>query len=201
MNFLIQRIYGEISMSIIDVLIEEQGEAAAGNNEDYQMVLKRIYNSNDLDERRMICAEFLGYTEQANTLREWFAEKGKRNAAKLPSENLRAGDVIRIKGKPGIFIVMEFYNREDTDHVRGDSYCVDEFQAARMSARAFADNISHCTHFEEEVTKTHYFYFLDGSMHGHGEGISRSDVKVIGTFKMKTEVTTTLLLSNYKEVK
>lgn len=80
MNFLIQRLYGEISMSIIDMLIEEQGQAAAGTNEEYQMVLKRIYNSNDLDERHMICAEFLGYTEQANTLREWIAKKGKRNA-------------------------------------------------------------------------------------------------------------------------
>ena len=78
MNFLIQRLYGEVNMTLIDILIEEQGQAAAGTNEEYQMVLKRIYNSNDLDERRMICAEFLGYTEQANTLREWIAKKGKR---------------------------------------------------------------------------------------------------------------------------
>lgn len=78
MNFLIQRLYGEVSMTLIDILIEEQGQAAAGTNEEYQMVLKRIYSSNDLDERHMICAEFLGYTEHANTLREWIAKKGKR---------------------------------------------------------------------------------------------------------------------------
>jgi hypothetical protein len=77
MNFLIQRLYGEVSMTLIDVLIEEQGQAA-GTNEEYQIVLKRIYNSNDLDERHLICAEFLGYTEQANTFRERIAKKGKR---------------------------------------------------------------------------------------------------------------------------
>lgn len=119
----------------------------------------------------------------------------------LSSEHLKAGDVVQIKGKSGIFIVIGYYNRKDTDHVRGDSYYVDEFQAVRMSARAFADNVSHFTHFEEEVGKTHYFYFTDGSMHGHGEGISRGDVSLIGTFKLKTVVTTTLKLSNYKEIR
>ena len=119
----------------------------------------------------------------------------------LPSEHLKAGDVVQIKGKSGIFIVIGYYNRKDTDHVRGDHYYVDEFQAVRMSARAFADNVSHFTHFEEEVGKTHYFYFTDGSMHGHGEGISRGDVSLIGTFKLKTVVTTTLKLSNYKEIR
>lgn len=112
-----------------------------------------------------------------------------------------AGNVIQIQGKPGVFIVTAFYNRKDVDSVRGDYYYVDEFEAVRMSARAFADNVNHFAEFEEEVGKTHYFHFTDGSMSGHGEGVPRSSVKLIGTLKLKEVVTKTLVLSGYKEVK
>lgn len=78
MNFLIQRLYGETSFTIMDILIEEQGEAAAGESEENKRILKRIYESNDLDERHLICAEFLGYKKQAQDLRDWLAKKNRR---------------------------------------------------------------------------------------------------------------------------
>lgn len=80
MEFLIKRLYGTVSMSLIAVLIEEQGEAAAGKNEQYKLVLQRIYESNDLDQCHLICAEFLGYEDAAQRLREWIAKKKSRNA-------------------------------------------------------------------------------------------------------------------------
>lgn len=114
---------------------------------------------------------------------------------------LMPGNVIQIQGKPGVFIITGFYNRKDEDCLRGDSYYVDEFEAVRMSASAFADNVNHFTKFEEEVGKTHYFYFTDGSMSGRGEGVPRSSIKLIGTLKLTERVSRTLVLSGYKEVK
>lgn len=42
------------------------------------------------------------------------------------------------------------------------------------------------------------FYFTDGSMHGKGKPIQKSDVKVVGTCKLKSEVHITYTMSKTK---
>jgi hypothetical protein len=73
-----QKLYGEISMYAMDMIIEEQclPVAPAAETE----LLKRIYECNDMDERHLMCAEYLGYEDAAKALREWIAKKAKKRA-------------------------------------------------------------------------------------------------------------------------
>lgn len=70
-----QKLLGEISMTAMDYIIEEQclPVATAGSRE--HALLRQIYETNDLDERHAICAEYLGYDEHAKTLRKFIAKK------------------------------------------------------------------------------------------------------------------------------
>lgn len=66
MNVLFQQLYGMVAMSAMDAKIEEQLQQPLPPDE--RMRLEAIYASNDLDERYALCAQRLGYDEQAQRL-------------------------------------------------------------------------------------------------------------------------------------
>lgn len=66
MNVLFQQLYGMIAMSAMDAKIEEQLQHSLPPDE--RMRLEAIYASNDMDERHALCAQRLGYHEQAQHL-------------------------------------------------------------------------------------------------------------------------------------
>lgn len=47
-------------------------------SEEERIVIRRIYESNDLDERWMLCHEALGNTAETAELRTWLANKQER---------------------------------------------------------------------------------------------------------------------------
>jgi hypothetical protein len=75
-----QKLYGEISLTAMDYIIEEQclPVATPGSNE--HALLRQIYETNDLDERHLICARYLGYDEHAQQLEAWIDAKKLRKA-------------------------------------------------------------------------------------------------------------------------
>ena len=73
-----QKLYGETSFTAMDYIIEEQCLPVAPQGSRERELLLKMYESNDLDERHLICAEYLGYEEHAQTLRDWIAKKAKR---------------------------------------------------------------------------------------------------------------------------
>ncbi len=82
MRHYFQNLYDQKSMSIMDHYIDEQClPASIKNFREYDLLLE-IYRSNDLDERRLICAEYLGYTDEAENLRQFIVKKKALRKAK-----------------------------------------------------------------------------------------------------------------------
>lgn len=74
---LIRLIYGMNSITMIDYKIEDWRDKIEMT--DVQRgLLKRIYESNDLDERWAICAQILGHEERARQLFHWIEKKRGR---------------------------------------------------------------------------------------------------------------------------
>lgn len=73
-----QKLYGEISMTAMDYIIEEQCLPVAIPGTREHTLLREIYETNDLDKRHLICAEYLGYDEHAQTLRNWIEQKSNK---------------------------------------------------------------------------------------------------------------------------
>lgn len=99
---------------------------------------------------------------------------------------LKVGDIITIAGKELLVIRSEHVVSPAYD---GD-YWVDEIDCIKF-------NIAGGT-LEYEDPKVHQFYFEGGCMTGLGKLIKDSDVKVIGTGKLTTEVVTTYVIKNVK---
>ena len=70
-----EKILDTNSMTRIDYLCEEQNLEL---NNPAAIALKKIYESNDLDERLLIAHEWLGNFHEAQQLREWLAKKNKK---------------------------------------------------------------------------------------------------------------------------
>lgn len=81
MNAHFQKLLGECSMSAMDAIIEEQCMPVAAEGSPDRATLQQIYESNDLDQRHMLCAQYLGYTELAAQLAFWIAKKAARARA------------------------------------------------------------------------------------------------------------------------
>lgn len=74
-NELFERIRDCNSLNVIQLIAEEGCNGVP--REDF-LLLCRIVRSNDLDEVRLICAERLGDTAEAETLRAWLLKKKAR---------------------------------------------------------------------------------------------------------------------------
>ena len=70
-----QKLYGEISMTAMDYIIEEQCLPVATPGSREHALLREMYETNDLDRRHLICAEYLGYDDHAAQLRTWIQNK------------------------------------------------------------------------------------------------------------------------------
>lgn len=79
-HLLFHKIYECRSRTQIDFMIEEAQHAlnADGFTKEELESIDAIYKSNDLDEIQLICAEILGYSAHAASLRDWIAKKAKR---------------------------------------------------------------------------------------------------------------------------
>lgn len=73
-----QKLYGENSMMAMDAIIQEQCLPVAPIGSEERTLLLQMYESNDLDERHLICAKYLGYTEAASVLEAWIFSKRTR---------------------------------------------------------------------------------------------------------------------------
>jgi hypothetical protein len=73
-----KKLIGEISMYAMDMLIEEQCLPVAGEGTPERALLKEILNTNDMDKRHLMCAKYLGYTDQIVALEAWIAKKKKK---------------------------------------------------------------------------------------------------------------------------
>jgi hypothetical protein len=70
-----EKILDTNSMTRIDYLCEEQNLEL---NNPAAIALKKIYESNDLDQRHLIAHEWLGNFDEAKKLREWLLKKNKK---------------------------------------------------------------------------------------------------------------------------
>jgi hypothetical protein len=61
----------------MDYIIEEQCLPVAAEGSKERELLIEIYETNDLDKRHALCADYLGYHEEAQQLRDWIAKKRK----------------------------------------------------------------------------------------------------------------------------
>lgn len=73
-----QKLYGESSFTAMDAILEEQCIPYAPEGSKELELFKKMYESNDLDERQLMCAEYLGYNDHAQQLREWLKKKSAR---------------------------------------------------------------------------------------------------------------------------
>lgn len=71
-----KKLFGEISMYAMDTLIKEQCLPVAGEGTPERAVLQALLESNDMDERHLMCAKYLGYTTWS-----WPSKPGSRRKA------------------------------------------------------------------------------------------------------------------------
>jgi hypothetical protein len=74
-----QKLYGEISLTAMDYFIEEHCFPVAPEGSKERALLQEIYETNDLDKRHALCADYLGYHEEAQQLRDWIEKKRKKD--------------------------------------------------------------------------------------------------------------------------
>lgn len=82
MNMQFLRLLDERSMTAMDLIIEQNLPLATANSPERDALLAML-DSNDLDKRHLICAEYLGREDHAQQLRAWIAKKRDRQQKKL----------------------------------------------------------------------------------------------------------------------
>jgi hypothetical protein len=73
-----QKLYDNCSMAAMDAIIEEQCLPFAHVDTPEHDLLIDILVCNDLDGRHLICANYLGYIEDAQQLQDWIEVKKRR---------------------------------------------------------------------------------------------------------------------------
>lgn len=96
----------------------------------------------------------------------------------VKAKKLKIGDLVSIKGKSGVFVVIKAENVRDEDRMRGDFYYVDQFEVIRFNGAGVKTVVAN--------PKIGSYYFTEGSMHGRGTGISMEDIQIKGVAKVRT---------------
>lgn len=102
---------------------------------------------------------------------------------------LNVGDIVTIKASQKSYLVVRSEHIAD-DPGDGVPYRVDEIDVIPIGAerwlRMFEPGAQQPVSFVDEKVKS--FYFEGGSMKGKGTRIKETDVKVLGTCKLRQEV-------------
>lgn len=108
---------------------------------------------------------------------------------------LKVGDLIKIKGQVGPFIVIRSEHRQE-DAYDGAPYWVDEIDVIKTSLARVTGNKGFTISIIDPAVKS--FYFEGGCMTGKGKCIKDADVLVLGTTALTTKVSVTYTIGKFK---
>lgn len=103
---------------------------------------------------------------------------------------IACGDIVTLPKRKGTFLVVRSEREESEDGVRHEMYGVDVFDVIKFDPAMPKGTIGN--------PPVSSYYFTDGSMSSTGTAVSRSDVVVVGSAKIRARVSVEYTFSSVK---